>query len=126
MNHAIGLTPIGREIAITLLMASPLILTAFWIGTMLRRSVGMREWFGLILLWAVALPLLRLCFTAPAYVPQPPSRTPAPANSGVMAPMPPGTPGTTRPRSPAVTTTPRILDDAPPTFDRRAEEVPEN
>ena len=74
-SYRLAMNPMGEQIAMALLIASPLIVTAFWIGTMLRRSVSTREWFGLVLLWAIALPTLKLCFFAvapasgPTYVP---------------------------------------------------------
>lgn len=101
MSQGMSFTPMGYQIATALLIASPAIVTAFWIGTMLRRSVSTREWFGVILLWAIALPTLKFCFLrtpllvaptgsyyAPAttYYVQP--ANPPPSLSGYPAPQP--------------------------------------
>jgi hypothetical protein len=92
MDHSMSFTPLGHQIATALLIASPLVITAFWLGTMLRRSASIREWLGLVLLWAVALPVLKMCFfTVPTPVYQP--TAPAPTYY-VPAPNAPTTPST--------------------------------
>ena len=104
MDQSMSFTPMGHQIATGLLLASPLVITAFWLGTMLRRKVSIREWFGLILLWAVSLPLLKLCFLTT------PSAIQYPMTYYVPASMPYSSPPVVAPSAIPTTSGPSVPD----------------
>ena len=51
----LALVYIPPTIVDMILPASPLIISAFWIGTMFRRKVDLREWFLFVAFWAIVL-----------------------------------------------------------------------
>ena len=123
MSESLMFTAIGHRIAVALLLASPLIITAFWLGTMLRRPVNIREWFALALFWMISLPVLKLCFLTPSPAQRVP---PPPIGIGVQQYSPTGIgvggPPTTRPPGSTASPSPPTASEYPP---RPTVELPE-
>ena len=118
-------TELGYQLGLSLLICSPVIVSAFWVGTMLRRKVNLYEMFGLILFWAAAVSLLGICFNRmpgpfqyaggvyPPSSPVPPTTYYQPPSlpPGTLVPAPP--PGSLVPATPQPTGTPPGASAAP-------------